>query len=322
MMPTTPLSVMERLAGWANSWTNPWSPSSQMTQEEIVAEAFGLLRPFLTNPERHEQAVKLLIEGACLSAAWRAMEPMLRLYNSGPLRALRPFINWTSFHEARDKFLKRLGDAQADLRRSLTPVELDADILPISIKSEGTLTPPGLRLAVFRINVSLYKTEFSPQSLSVRLAVLEPDFQFVDVEPSSKTEAVGGYEIGVSQSGKFVEASKTSGKLAFELNGQLAKVKGDATEEKSSSAELGRSISAKETGQHVVPMVISSAIKGTARWELLRTPTQSLLGGTSFLATAFVAVEPRHIPVELRVATELDGWGPYELVLRKEIAAA
>jgi hypothetical protein len=320
-MKETPLSAMERFGSeMGSSLTSLFDPMGK-TDEQISDETFSLLRPFLANPEGHEKAVRMLLRGFALNWVRLAMEPLFRIIR-GPFGKFARTRGQDLFSKARASFLDDLKAVQDDLIRSLTPVELDADVLPLLTKTiEGTPVSPTLRLVVLRTNVSLYSPQFNVQSLSVRVKIAnDPDFQFVDVDPSSRTENIGGYELGITDSGKFVQANRESRKLAMTLDGKLAKIEDGAEEEKSSSVESGRSVSAKSTGQYIVPMVISSAIRETARWELLRTPTQTLLGGFAFMATALMPLDSRTLTVDLKVVVELENWGPYEISLQKKIS--
>jgi hypothetical protein len=317
MMVDTPYSAMSRFVQIREARPNVWPTDPNMTPEDALDEAWQLLRPFLLNPERHEKHVRAILTGLSLDTNFIVIRPITRFFDS---RIGRAFLRFTpnQLRREREKFLQRFREAQVDLERSLTPVELDADMLPVRSKEEDGISPT-LRLVVFPINVSLYKTEFEPQMLSVRLTVLEPDFQFVDVEPSSRSESLGTYEVGVSESGKFTDTLKRSSKVAFSLDGKVAKLAGDLSTERSSAEEHGYSTNTKQAAQEMRPAVISSAIKGTARWELLRTPSQPLLGGYRFFATAFVRQVRRKLPVELRVLADMDQWGPYEIVIRRDL---
>jgi len=168
--------------------------------------------------------------------------------------------------------------------------------------------------------VALYpELDFTPQSMSVWLSVVDADVQFSDVEPSSKMDAIGSYEVGIQDSGKFTRTTKNADKLAFTVNAQVARVNIEESGEDSTSAEAATQTSIKQTSQMMAPMIISSAEGNVARWQLLRGPNQLLRGGSSFLATAFVPPALRKVALKAKVLADLDGYGAYEVESERQV---
>jgi hypothetical protein len=177
-----------------------------------------------------------------------------------------------------------------------------------------------MRLVVFQLNVAVYPhADFTPQSLSVKFAAPGGEVQFVDVDPSSKVDATGSYEVGVEDSGKFTSSTTDTDKLAFTLDGKVAAAGSDSTHEHTNTVERSSSRTRKETGERIVPLVISSALGGVARWQLLRAPRQPLVGGFRFLSTAFVEPSVQNLAVEALVRVELEHYGPHEINLQKRV---
>ena len=196
--------------------------------------------------------------------------------------------------------------------RSLKPGELTVSILPARAKA-STDTAIKAKLFVFQVNVALYPDPaFTPQSMSVQLSVDDADVKFADVEPSSRVESIGSYEVGIQESGKFTRTVKDASKIASPVDAKVAKVEVDEITEDSASKESATQTSIKESGQMLASLVISSAVGGVARWQLLRAPNQLLTGGSSFFATAFVPPALCEVTLKARVRTELEGYGTYE----------
>jgi hypothetical protein len=62
-----------------------------------------------------------------------------------------------------------------------------------------------------------------------------------------------------------------------------------------------------------VSRVISTAIGKNAIWQLLKTPSQTLLGTQKFSVTLLVPADATEIVVELRLGAQFEDWGPAEI---------
>jgi hypothetical protein len=213
--------------------------------------------------------------------------------------------------------IRRIESIRDNLLKSVDPGEFDVDVLPPREKNEAV---QGRKLIAFQVNVAVYPLpDFTPQSLSVRLSASHEDIQFEDVSPASRIDAVGSYEIGVTESGKFTETNKETEKLAFKLDGQVAKLESETGSEMARSTERSSQLAMKQAATTHAPLVISSAIRNMARWELLRAPNQMLRGGSRFLATAFVPEELKTVTLDVRVRVDLENYGPHEISTSKTV---
>jgi hypothetical protein len=218
------------------------------------------------------------------------------------------------------ELIQRIESIRDELLISVNPGEFEVDILPPREKEEAMA---GRKLIVLQVNVAVYPlADFTPQNLSVRLTASNEEIQFEDVSLASRMDAIGSYEVGVTDSGKFTATDKESEKLAFKLDGQVAKLEGEIGDETSRSIETSTQVAVKRSAPAYAPLVVSSAVKNVARWELLRAPNQMLRGGSKFLATAFVPSELRLLPLEVRVRVDLEKYGSHEISATKQIELA
>jgi hypothetical protein len=80
-MSETPLAAMERFGSEMRAQTDILHPIGK-TATQITDDAFNFLRPFLSNPEGHEKAIKLLLRGFAINSVRVEMEPLLRILRS------------------------------------------------------------------------------------------------------------------------------------------------------------------------------------------------------------------------------------------------
>jgi hypothetical protein len=309
-MYNSPADALTAFIDQMENWESPAQPLYKGNREKALEAGLEFLRPFLLNPEQHKEQVKLMLEGLAVTYMSAQLGPLLKI-------AFHPATNWisrngTEFKKSNQIFVERVRSARADLLRSLKPGELTVAILPARAKA-STDTAIKAKLFVFQVNVALYPDPaFTPQSMSVQLSVDDADVKFADVEPSSRVESIGSYEVGIQESGKFTRTVKDPSKIASTVDAKVAKVEVDEITEDSASKESATQTSIKELGQMLASLVISSAVGGVARWQLLRAPNQLLTGGSSFFATAFVPPALREVTLKARVCTELEGYGTYE----------
>jgi tetrahydromethanopterin S-methyltransferase subunit B len=192
--------------------------SRYKSTDEVFEDCFSLIEPFVANPQRHKDALKMIVEGISAQAMMVQLQPfmkMTRVLQKIGVARVDPNLD----------LIRRIESIRDDLLNSVHPGEFDVDVLPPREKNEAV---QGRKLIVFQVNVAVYPLlDFTPQSLSVRLSASHEDIQFEDVNPASRIDAVGSYEIGVTESGKFTETDKDTEKLAFKLDGQVAKLESE-----------------------------------------------------------------------------------------------
>jgi hypothetical protein len=315
----TPANALSAFIERMEGWETPATPILG-DREKVLQAGLEYLRPFLLNPEQHKEQVKLILEGISRAHMAAIVGPMA-------IVAFSPMMDWmtgarTDFKKGNQRYTDRLKTARAGLLTALNPGELSVNILPARAKASTDSTDRAInrKLILFQVNVALYpEPDFTPQSLSVWLSVVDADVEFSDVEPSSKMDSIGAYEIGIQDSGKFTRTTKDANKLAFTANAQVAKVNTEESTEDSTSAEAATQTSIKRTGSMTAPMIISAAEGKVARWQILRGPNQILRGGSSFFATAFVPPALRKVTLKAKVLADLDGYGAYEAESERQV---
>jgi hypothetical protein len=290
---------------------------------DALDDGATIIAPFLANPTRHKEHIRLILEGIfmhALASAFPAVFPVVKLADRIPIlgKAIRSARN-QGFQGLFHSYTQKLAAAQDDLLASLTPGELGLNILPAqSQKSETEHT--NYKIILFQLNVALWPNkEFVPQSLSVRLEAFNTELQFADVTPASHVENIGSYKIAVSDSGKFTYSEKESVKAGVTLNVAAAKIDSGMGHERMVGQEKTTGISVEESHQSFTSLIIASALEGVARWELLKAPSQPLIGGMKFLATAFVPSRLTEVTLEARVRAELERYGDYEMTLQRNL---
>jgi hypothetical protein len=310
----TPSEAMKRFITTIESINK----STDKNVAEALNEGAATIAPFLTNPQRHTEHIRIILEGVALRLMIMSMTSVMNTIPFFGRRFLSKFfLDFIALGNFKQKYLNKLTRLRTELLASLSPGELDLSIVSPKRKDDADRTA---NLIIFQINVALYPhQDFVPQALSVRLIALDPEVEFEDVSPSSRVEAAGSYELGVSASGKFTYSHEESGKMGGQLGAPGAKVVSELGGKEAISRETAIGTTTKETGQRFIPLVISSALAQTARWELLAAPQQILVGGTRFFATAFVPSTLRHVSLEAHVVAELDHYGRYELTKQRTV---
>jgi len=314
-MTETPAEAMGRFIDKISSITDMSSRTYASTSEGLD-DGVSFLKPFLANPELHQNHVRALLEGISLMATLQAVRPLAWVADNFLMRKLG---GGDALQAHRKDFTKKLVSMRGELLTTLDPGELKIDILPARAKKiEGG--DAATRLIVFQLNLAIYpRSDFVAQTLSVRFNVAEPAVQFESVEPSTKADAIGSYQIGIEESGKFIQSRKETTKLAFKIDAKVAATDSEISEEETTTVERAAGRSITRSGEEIVPLIVSSALGNEARWELIRAPRQPLRGGFSFFATAFVATGVQSVTLEARVRTELTHFGAHEVTLQRRV---
>lgn len=250
-MTETPSEAMKRFITTIESMS-----STNKNLDELLNDGAATIAPFLTNPQRHTEHIRIILRGIILNAFTTS-------FSSIPFfgRLIKPLLTFGPVEIAKQEYLKRLTRLRTELVASLSPGELDLSILSPKRKDDADRTS---NLIIFQINVALYPhQDFVPQALSVRLIALDPEVEFEDVSPSSRVEAAGSYELGVSASGKFTYSYEDSGKMGGRLGAPGAEVVSELGGKEAISRETAIGTTTKETGQRFIPLVISSALAQT-----------------------------------------------------------
>jgi hypothetical protein len=195
---------------------------------------------------------------------------------------------------------------------SVDPGELNIDLLPIStLPTKADWEKQGKRLIMIETrSVVIPGMGMQLSAVSHRIEIKQPlGCQFVDSTPSSEMELVGQREVIVSETGKFSYSVSSDATLSSSLSGGPAKIESSLVEKDTETFEHQTSGSEKLSHSPHVPKVISSAVESVARWELLRTPTQTLLGSNNFTATVLVPADANEIELVIHHSADIEGWG-------------
>lgn len=277
------------------------------SKESALDDTFSMLRPFLLNPDQHEEHVRLLIEygaaaiflqglhGQVFSFMWRNAVGDL-------------------FKRLRQRFVERGEELEDDLLNQvdLEPSEFQVDVLPLrTLDTHQDWLNQGRRLVQIDTRTVAHPREgFSLQSVSHRIEVHSPpDVQFVDTIPSTAVEDIGSSEWSVSSKGKFVRSDSAGAEVGGSAGIGASNVESKLTTSSTNQEEFEAGSSHKKTRSDKVRRVISSAIGSVAQWELLRTPSQVLQGGNSFAASLLIPVETSKIELGLEIFARFEGWG-------------
>jgi len=320
-MSETPRDALERFITEMQKVQSVFEPLHQNPVDALTDGATAL-RPFLANPDRYEQTLRIMLEGIANNYAtagiFRAI-PILRWHWYKRLsQIVTPQVQRIFESQKRD-YLNKLAIARDDLLKSLTPGRLEIDILPPKVKAADQ---PKFNLVEFQLNVDVSPApEFTTEALSVRLEAMEPDVQFSTVSPSTRVESSGSYEDTDTANVKEGFGRKSTGKIGFEVGGTAlgAKAGSELTDEETGSYEYQLTTSRKRSGQQFTPLVIGSAIKGVASWTLLANAQQPLRGGLAFFATAYVPAPLTHVNIAAEVEARLRDFGVYRVTEQKKI---
>jgi hypothetical protein len=277
--------------------------------DSVVTDVAEMLRPFLQNPEKHEEHIQVMIEYANTEVMARAFNPIIRLYNLPFLRGmiLKRFAKGTA------KFRARVLQVREQLLASVDPGELRIDLLPITnLPTKADWKKQKRRLILLETRGAVYPgAGMVLRGISHRIEIRTPtSCQFVDSSPASAMELIDQRKSIVSEKGKFVRSVSLDGTLNSSLKAGAAAIESSLTSKESETIETESGGSEEISHSSHMARVISSAVGSTAVWELLRTPTQNLLGSTEFSATALVPTDTAEIEIAIHYSADIDGWGP------------
>lgn len=279
------------------------------TETQLFDDVTSVLLPFLQNPERHGRHVGIVLEYTVLAGTARAMRPMLQIYRLPLFRRLveRRFANYL------ESLRKKIQSARDEVLAAVDPGEIKVDLLPIaSVATKPDWRRQGRRLILIETRGALAPaTGMQLRAISHQIQVTSPaGCQFVDAIPSNEMEVIGQREVSISDRGKFVFSATQEDKLAASLSGGAAKVQSSLGHKESSGLEAEVSTAEKRSDSPQVVRVISSAVGDTATWQLLRTPSQTLLGSSKFSATALIPSDTARLTLVVRFGADIEGWGP------------
>jgi len=313
----TPREALERFIAEVEGAQSLFKPLHARPDDALDAGA-AALRPFLANPDRYDHAVRIVLQGIVTNATFSAFSQTIPALRSRWFPRLASFLGagfTGKFDELKRDYLSKLASVRADLLRSPTPGRLEIDILPPKVKDA-----PGYRLLEFQVNIDISPaSDFAAEALTVRLQ--SPDVQFSTVSPSTRVESVGSYEDTDTTSGKESYARKGATKINFEAGVAAvgAKVSTEMTDEETDGYEYQLTKARKVSGQRFGPLVIGSAMKGVAYWQLLAEPQQPLLGGLPFFATAYAPIHITRVTLTAEVEARLAGFGDHRVTETREI---
>ena len=314
--------ALERLSRRIEDNADPLD-SPYPTAEAAVDDSLSMLRPFLLNPDRHEEHVRAILKYLGRSAVFQVFSALIRKRESslvGFLLPIKPLIKISD--DVRPKFIRSVQDLHVDYLKRTDPGELQIDVLPLrSLPTHPDWLTLGRRLVQIETRTAVHPSEgFTLQSVSHRIEVSAPSgVQFVDTIPSTVVEDVGSVEWTVSNKGKFLHESsvEAEGGGSASLGAAQVESKLKASQTDQHARETGAS--RKESRTARLNRVISSAIGPVAQWELIRTPTQVLQGGAAYVANLLIPVSAATIELEVELFARIDQWGRADHVERREL---
>jgi len=299
------------------------------TPEDVIDYGTAIITPFLTNPERHREHIRTILDGIVMNAVWSATVESNPLLNAARFRFLDKLLSASLVYgqdrkmspslRRKQEYIQKLTKARDGLLASLSPGQLDVDILPATVRyTENERSTSNIVL--FQTNVGLYPSpELEPQGLSVTLEVFDERVQFADAFPSSRLESTQSHTVGIIASSKFTYTEKENVKATATLGGSVAKVVSGIGTDRTTTQEQVAGVTEEITEQKFSRLVISSAVKQVARWKLLKAPNQILIGGNRFQVSSFVPPSVTDVELEARVEAELDYYGTYAVSVRRKV---
>ena len=289
--------------------TDPFKFPKQ-EKDVIIEEFVSILAPFLSNPDRHKEHVKLIIESS-MNIYISSM--FSDIFNNVILKFFLGGNNFKKqYFENHNNFIRVVKEKRENLKSSIDPGRIEFDILPIrKIETPEDWKNQKIQLILMEIKtVILPSVGMEPESISQRVEVKNNEnIQFVDAFPSSTMEVIGQQEISISDKGKFVSSESIQGKLEAGLSLEIAKLGSSISSLETAQREKETGKIKKTTQSQHISRVISSAVNKTALWQLLRTPTQNLLGENKFLATLIVPADISELEVSLYFSAQIENWG-------------
>jgi hypothetical protein len=273
----------------------------------------NLLRPFLVNPDRHEQHVRALVDAAGAAQMNRLMFAIL------PGKRLVRRVLRKQAKKLTERMLQRYGHLRGQLLAEVEPGELSFDMLPPRRPTAAAEWEANRRLWLLQAKLAVHPTAgFQPDSLSLRLE-LDPEAQLVAQLPTSEMSNTGVHEVQLSNEGQFRVATSDTAKIGAGFSATPAKLTSELATSDTREVTLSASGSHKVTYTARVAKVIASAVGNVARWEMLGTADERPVGGLDFYLTVLLPAEATRTSVKVSALVAFGGWGPLRLEYAKTL---
>jgi hypothetical protein len=173
----TPRDALERFITQIEAIRSPFEPLFKKSDEALDA-GVAALRPFLANPTRYEQAVRVMLEGIVTNAFSSSLVATIPIFRSRLFKLLVPEAAGR-FEKLNRAYLDRLSEARDDLLKSLTPGRLQISIFPPKVKDAEQ---SGFRLVEFQLNIDISADSvFLAEGLSLDFYADGQELQFSTV---------------------------------------------------------------------------------------------------------------------------------------------
>jgi hypothetical protein len=266
----------------------------------------NFLRPFLVNPDRHEQHVRAIADAA---AAAQMARTMTRLPGT---RLLRPLVRRQT-KASLERLLVRYDALRQQLLAEVEPGELAFDMLPARKLPAAPEWERNQRLWLLQAKMAIHPSAgFQPDSLSLRLE-LDSHAQLVAQLPASEMIELGIHEVQLSNEGQFRVTTSDTAKVGGEIGATGAKVVSELGHSDARELTLSTSGSHKVTYTARVARVIASAVGSVARWEMLGTGEERPVGGLDFYLTVLLPARASAVSIRTTALVSFGGWGPLRL---------
>lgn len=273
-------------------------------------EILAYLRPFLTNPERHQDHVEMIVDAAATS---RVLHLMMSF--PGTSLTLKLARKMPGGEKSRRALLERLNLLGEALSSTVQPASVVIDMLPARrLETDETWRSEGRSLMMMQVKLGVQPhAALEPASLSLTLSIEDPDVKFVDHFPKSEFDELGTREVAATRDGRFTSSIATSGKAGLQVGAEGAKLSAGVAASGSSEVQSGFTESETFTYKPKVRKVMSHAVGNEAHWALMASPPDSPTGGLDFLSTALVGGPSRAAPCTIDVGLRFRGWGELQL---------
>jgi hypothetical protein len=315
-MPNTPL---EAFTDFLTMYESVSSVSDILEQKS--EDYYALLDPFLANPERHREHVRLIADAATTARIGQALHATHLL---GPMRLAAKLTGSSgALKEHQLQFRERLQTLRNGLVTEIEPGEFGFDILPSRLPD----TPPewarqGLRLHLIELRLGIVPHPgLEVESLNVRVELDAQDpTRITDALPGTESTEVGEYEVGLATRGKFVRTGTAEAGLQLGLAKSGVKLSAGASASVTSEHSTEQRASYTMTAKQFFQKVLSSAASRTALWQLQPTPEQAIAGTLPFYLTVLTPKQATTLPMKVRIETSMSNWGP--MLIENSVAAS
>ncbi|MBL0891403.1 MAG: hypothetical protein IBJ19_12430 [Gemmatimonadaceae bacterium] len=306
-------------------------PGPYEHKQTLLADALAAVRPLLANPERDEDAVRLVIEYVrwipwALLVAERQHDILNKdkWYNRYlPLsRRLRRLIGdpEASAQEWYEMILTR----QTQLLGHTNPAELSVAIQPFAVL-EDTFPDVARKRVVIRTTGAIQSlSEFAPIRISHRISILAPsECYIVSLNPDTRVEDSGIYEQTSSASLTATAKHSTEKNVGAKVDVAFVTGKAGMNVSTTKAREEHLSTAAEQSERRATtvhePSVIATGIGGLAQWDLYRTSAQLLLGSREFSASVLVPLEAEAVEISVVHSGLLEAWGPVQATVSRRL---